>query len=87
MELIAILKKHRNADVIHLHSSKAGFLGRIAAKLIGLEAKVVYTPNGTSFLRRTFRALRYVYTLFWNARLTCSEEESSRVRPARPRVF
>lgn len=37
-------------DVIHLHSSKAGVLGRIAAKSYP-KARVYYTPNGYSFLR------------------------------------
>jgi glycosyltransferase involved in cell wall biosynthesis len=35
-------------DIIHLHSSKAGFLGRIAAKS---KAKIFYSPHGFSFLR------------------------------------
>ncbi len=39
-------------DVIHLHSSKAGFSGRLVARLLGLERKVIYTPHGVSFLRK-----------------------------------
>jgi len=35
-ELIDLLKKIGNIDVIHLHSSKAGFLGRVAARLTGI---------------------------------------------------
>ena len=30
IELLYILRRFRHADVVHLHSSKAGFLGRIA---------------------------------------------------------
>jgi len=37
-------------DVVHLHSSKAGFLGRIAARLAGIR-NVFYSPQGLSFLR------------------------------------
>ena len=37
-------------DIVHLHSSKAGFLGRLACKLT--RAKQVYhSPHGFSFLR------------------------------------
>lgn len=37
-------------DVLHLHSSKAGILGRLIAFFSGYK-KVVYTPNAASFLR------------------------------------
>ncbi len=50
-------------DVLHLHSSKAGVLGRC----IGLKRKyknIVYTPNAASFLRTDISKLkRKVYTL------------------------
>jgi hypothetical protein len=38
-------------DVIHLHSSKAGVLGRIACFLLFKKTKLFYTPHGYSFLR------------------------------------
>lgn len=38
-------------DVIHLHSSKAGVLGRVAALLSFKVKKVYYSPHGLSFLR------------------------------------
>jgi glycosyltransferase involved in cell wall biosynthesis len=38
-------------DIIHLHSSKAGALGRAAAKYVGMGNKVYYSPHGFSFLR------------------------------------
>lgn len=40
-----------NPDVIHLHSSKAGVLGRIACFLLFKRKKIFYTPHGYSFLR------------------------------------
>jgi glycosyltransferase involved in cell wall biosynthesis len=49
VRLISILKRFKNADAVHLHSSKAGFLGRIACSILGIE-NVIYTPNGASFL-------------------------------------
>lgn len=42
--------KELQPDIIHLHSSKAGILGRLAAHAVG-NKKVVYTPNAASFLR------------------------------------
>ncbi|MEO6904702.1 MAG: glycosyltransferase [Bacteroidia bacterium] len=49
IELVAILRRFRNADVVHLHSSKAGFLGRIACRQLRIK-QVIYTPNGAPFL-------------------------------------
>ena len=50
-ELYTILKKIDNIDVIHLHSSKAGFLGRVVSFLLGKSNKTIYTPHAISFLR------------------------------------
>ncbi|WML89827.1 glycosyltransferase [Thiothrix lacustris] len=46
------LLKQQTGDVIHLHSSKAGFLGRLAIGLLRLPARVIYTPHGAAFLRQ-----------------------------------
>ncbi|MEA4866749.1 MAG: glycosyltransferase [Sphaerochaeta sp.] len=48
--------KQYQPDSIHVHSSKAGFLGRLAAK--GLQKKVLYSPHGFSFLRTDVSALK-----------------------------
>jgi glycosyltransferase involved in cell wall biosynthesis len=52
----AIIKLHKelkklNPDIIHLHSSKAGVLGRIAAFFLFKKVKLFYTPHGYAFLR------------------------------------
>lgn len=39
-------------DVIHLHSSKAGVLGRLAARVCGVRVQVFYSPHGFAFLRQ-----------------------------------
>ena len=44
----AIRRLARGADVIHLHSSKAGAIGRIA--MVGLSSPCIYSPHGWSFL-------------------------------------
>jgi len=56
-ELTALLKpyspgkiKGSGPVVVHLHSSKAGFLGRLACRVLGIKA-VVYTPHCGAFLR------------------------------------
>jgi glycosyltransferase involved in cell wall biosynthesis len=43
--------KKINPDIIHLHSSKAGVLGRVAHFLLFKKKKVFYTPHGYAFLR------------------------------------
>ena len=46
-QLYSVMKKGQY-DVVHCHSSKAGFLGRIAAKLAGVK-KIYFTAHGWSF--------------------------------------
>ena len=54
-------------DVLHLHSSKAGFVGRFAHRAMRLPCRTLYSPHGLSFLdpdRRVrnaiFKALEFV---------------------------
>jgi len=46
-KLLKIFRKYK-FDIIHTHSSKTGFLGRIAGKLSGCK-KVIHTVHGISF--------------------------------------
>ena len=50
-ELINLLKKEK-FDVIHLHSTKAGFLGRVAARVCNQQNRIIYTTHGISFSRK-----------------------------------
>jgi glycosyltransferase involved in cell wall biosynthesis len=56
--------KKINPDVIHLHSSKAGVLGRVAYFFLFKKKKLFYTPHGYSFLRTdTSKTVRKIYWL------------------------
>ena len=51
IKLFFLIRRGR-FDIVHLHSSKAGFLGRIAAAAalgFGANPRVLYTPHGLSF--------------------------------------
>ena len=69
VQIKKVLKKE-NPDVIHLHSSKAGFLGRIAcyANRFNMD-KVFYNPHGFSFLQQNESKLKrkLFYGLEWFA--------------------
>jgi len=83
-ELLNILKRIKNVNVLHLHSSKAGFLGRLAAKILGLSDKVIYTSHGASFLRKDiskwklkqFIYLEKIAAKFGGKVVACSRSEA-----------
>ncbi len=57
--LYSFLKKEK-FDVVHTHSSKAGFLGRIAARMAGVPA-IVHTPNNFAFDRPRRMAAQIIF--------------------------
>lgn len=59
------LLRSANPDVVHLHSSKAGVLGRLAVKIGQLPAKVFYSPHGFAFLRQDVSPLKQRLFLFF----------------------
>ena len=54
------LKQQDRIDAVHLHSSKSGFLGRLACRLARITT-VVYTPNGAPFLAGESKIMKYIY--------------------------
>jgi glycosyltransferase involved in cell wall biosynthesis len=62
-QLLKNLKAQKMVDAVHLHSSKSGFLGRLACRLMNI-SNVIYTPNGAPFLLSNINAINLVYKLF-----------------------
>lgn len=88
IELFKILRTIDKLDIIHVHSSKAGFLGRIAALVIGKRKKVIYTPHGisffrkdVSFLKKTFYIfLEFIVSFMCNVIVCCSQSEKDFIK-------
>ncbi|WP_366924305.1 glycosyltransferase [Metallumcola ferriviriculae] len=90
-EMRKILKKV-NPDILHLHSSKAGLIGRLANRMVlGKKIKVFYSPRGFGFLQlnvRSLKQLMYFYiekfgTNLGGITVACSAseaKEASRLR-------
>src|SRR5690606_9878067 len=62
IKLYKVLKSI-NPDIVHLHSSKAGVIGRISNAFLFKKNKVFYTPHGYSFLRRDISSFHV--KMFW----------------------
>ena len=52
--------KINNIDIVHTHSSKAGILGRLAAKTAGIKI-IIHTVHGWSFHNYQIKAAYYFY--------------------------
>jgi glycosyltransferase involved in cell wall biosynthesis len=83
-ELVGILSPYAKTEaVVHLHSSKAGFLGRVACALLGI-SRTIYTPHCASFIRadigflkrRFFRFLERVGGAFGGKVVGCGKSEA-----------
>jgi len=55
--LVAALRCER-PDIVHLHSSKAAALGRIATRMLGIAARTIYSPHGFAFLKEDISPLK-----------------------------
>jgi len=84
--LIGILSHQRDA-VVHLHSSKAGFLGRLACRVLGIR-RVIYTPHCGAFLRtdigagkrKLYRSLEILAGKFGGLVVGCGPTEAELYR-------
>jgi len=61
IELFLLIKKGRYT-IVHTHSSKAGFLGRLAAKLAGVKI-IIHSIHGLPFCEYQKRFFNYIYIL------------------------
>lgn len=55
------LLKALSPDILHLHSSFAGFMGRLATFGTLSDTRVFYSPHCISFMRRDIRARKILY--------------------------
>ena len=88
--LLQIITKTK-PDIIHLHSSKAGFLGRLASFLLGYTQKTIYTPHGISFLRKDISPTKtaffqylenFAFRYFGGKIIACSVSEQKEIQKA-----
>jgi glycosyltransferase involved in cell wall biosynthesis len=85
LKLAGFLRKNR-FDIIHIHSSKAGLIGRMGAKLGG-HRRVVFQPHGFSFLlfagstaRRARKWERYAGRALTTVLVATSNSEATRAK-------
>lgn len=87
LEIRRIIKQ-TEPDIVHLHSSKAGFIGRLTVFLMKKKPKVFYSPRGFSFLqsninplkRCLYLALERVGALFGGTIIASSYSEAKEAR-------
>lgn len=63
--------KQEKFDIIHTHSSKSGFLGRLAAKLAGTK-QIIHTVHGFAFPSTSNRVVKLIYFLMEYFASLCS---------------
>lgn len=96
VELRKIIKEIK-PDVIHMHSSQSGVLGKIAS--IGCSAYKIYSPHGFAFLRQDvanwklliFKAIEKIFAIFFKCQLVASSrteyEEAKKISKKAVLIF
>jgi len=60
---LGMIFRKNQFDIIHTHSAKAGFLGRIAAKIFSKKSKVIHTIHGPSFYPYQPALAKFIYLI------------------------
>lgn len=63
-ELLHDLKQIPDIDILQLHSSKAGVLGRVASRILGLQKRTFYLPHGVSFARQDVSSKKRLFYIW-----------------------
>jgi glycosyltransferase involved in cell wall biosynthesis len=75
LKLYKIIKRN-DYDIVHCHSSKAGFLGRVAAKVANHKIKTIYTPNSLAVnVKKRYLLFEKIAGLFTDIIIAVSESE------------
>ncbi|WP_051633231.1 glycosyltransferase [Thermonema rossianum] len=62
--IVKKIQREHSVQAIHLHSSKAGFLGRFALRGVVPGQRLIYTPHGLAFARQDVsKTMRLFYVL------------------------
>src|SRR3989344_9032655 len=81
-KIFQIIKKEK-LDILHLHSSKVGFLGALIGRLLGIK-KIIYTVHGWMFLEKqpqwwtiTMRFFSWLTILLTHKTIAVSENDKN----------
>ena len=73
-------------DIVHLNSSKAGFIGALAAKSAGVK-KVIFTAHGWAFndasavwQKKTFQIIQWITVFLSNTTITVSQKTKKDIK-------
>lgn len=100
MRIVALIRnlaselRSGHYDIVHLHSSRTGFIGRFVGAFLGCGATIVYSPHGFAFAqpahaggkRAVYLALEWVGSLFGSNIVLVSDSELAICRAAFPRA-
>lgn len=79
-DLVALLRSE-NFDLLHGHSSKAGFLSRIAARLARTETKTVYSPHAIAVsINKAYWGLEKIASFATDVILAVSQSEFAELK-------